>query len=117
MQTKDNKTRGKKLIYDAILVLTLLVLGLSALLIFKSCAREGREVSVSVNGEEVAAYPLDINGRYELNGGTNTLVINDGEAYMESAECPDKICVNYGKISRTGESIICRPNKVVVTVR
>ena len=117
MQAKERENRGKKLIYDAILVLALVAIGLSALLIFKSCASEGREVSVSVGGEEVAVYLLEADGRYAINGGTNTLVIKDGEAYMESAECPDKICVNYGKISRVGESIICRPNKVVATVR
>ena len=117
MQTKENKTRGKRLIYDAILVLALLLVGLSALLIYKSCASGGVSVSVSVGGEEVAVYPLDIDARYAINGGTNTLVIKDGEAYMESASCPDKICVNYGKIRLMGESIICRPNKVVVTVR
>ncbi len=117
MQTKENKTRGKRLIYDAILVLSLLLVGLSALLVYKSCASEGVSVSVSVGGEEIAVYPLDVDARHVIGGGTNTLVIKDGEAYMENATCPDKICVNYGKISRTGESIICRPNKVVVTVR
>jgi hypothetical protein len=117
MQTKENKTSGKKLIYDAILVLSLLLVGLSAFLIYKSCASEGVSVSVSVDGEEIAVYPLDVDARYAINRGTNTLVVKDGEAYMESASCPDKICVNYGKIRRVGESIICRPNKVVVTVR
>ena len=117
MQTKDNETRGKKLIYDAILVLALLVLGLSALLIYRSCAGAGREVTVAVDGCEVAAYPLDINARYELNGGTNILVVEDGAAYMESASCPDKICVNFGSVSRVGESIVCRPNDLIVTVR
>ena len=117
MQTKEKGSRGKRLIYDAILVLALLVAGLSALLIFKSCASEGVSVSVSVDSEEVAVYPLGVDARYAINGGTNTLVIKDGEAYMESAECPKKICVNYGKINRVGESIVCDHNKVVVTVR
>lgn len=117
MQTKDNIQRGKKLIYDAILLLSLLVVGLSALLIMRSCRTPGATVSVSVNGEEVAEYSLYQNGTFELNGGTNILVIENGEAYLSSASCPDKLCVNYGKISRVGESIICRPNKVVATVR
>ena len=117
MQTKENKSRGKRLLYDAILVLALLVAGLSALLIFKSCAKEGSSVTVAVGGEEIASYSLSIDARYELNGGTNTLVIKDGEAYMESATCPDKICVNFGRVSRVGESIVCRPNDLIVTVR
>ena len=116
MQTKDNGMRGKRLIYDAILALALLVVGLSALLIIRSSSDLGASVSVRVSGEEVASYPLDVDGAYELNGGTNILVIEGGEAYVSSASCPDKICVNYGKISRTGESIICRPNDLIVLI-
>ena len=117
MQTKEKVSRGKRLIYDAILVLALLVAGLSALLIFKSCAKEGSSVTVAVGGEEIASYSLDIDARYELCGGTNILVVEGGEAYMESATCPDKICVNFGRVSRVGESIVCRPNDLIVTVR
>ncbi len=117
MQTKDNKTRSKHLIYDAILVLVLLVLGLSALLIFKSCAKVGTYVSVSVGGEVVGEYPLSLDAYYELNGGTNILVIKDGEAYMTEADCPDKKCINMGRVSRVGESISCRPNRVFITVK
>ena len=36
---------------------------------------------------------------------------------MEWADCPDQICVSHRKISRDGESIICLPNQVVVTIQ
>ena len=35
---------------------------------------------------------------------------------MTKADCPDKLCVNQNAVSKNGESIICLPNKVVVTV-
>ena len=35
---------------------------------------------------------------------------------MESADCPDQICVRQKAISKEGESIICLPNKVVVSI-
>ena len=117
MQTKENHSRGKKLIYDAILVLALLVAGLSALLIFKSCAEEGSSVTVAVGGEEIASYSLNINARYELGGGTNILVVENGEAFMESATCPRQMCVNFGRVSHVGEAIVCNHYNIVVTVR
>ena len=43
-------------------------------------------------------------------------MIKDGEARMEWADCPDQICVDHRAVSRNGESIICLPNQVVVTV-
>ena len=36
---------------------------------------------------------------------------------MEEADCPDLLCVHQKAISKEGESIICLPNKVVVTIR
>ncbi len=35
---------------------------------------------------------------------------------MDKADCPDKLCVKQGKISKSGESIICLPHKVVVKI-
>ena len=71
---------------------------------------------VAVNGEKVAEYSLSENGTYPLNGGTNILVIEDGAAFLEEANCPDKLCVKQGRISRTGQCITCLPNRLTVTV-
>ena len=45
-----------------------------------------------------------------------TVEIKDGEAYMLEASCPDQLCVDQNEISYDKESIICLPNKIVVTV-
>lgn len=79
----------------------------------------GDYVQVEVDGEVVETLPLDTDTVYEIeteNGGTNTLVIQDSSAKMTEANCPDGICMNHSKISRSGESIICLPHKVVITV-
>ena len=64
----------------------------------------------------MARYSLSDSGRYELNGGTNILVIEDGAAYMLEADCPDHICVSQGKVRYAGQCITCLPNKLTVTV-
>ena len=77
-------------------------------------------VVVSVDGAEVASFPLDENRIYEIAGydeGHNTLIIQDGEAYMSEASCPDHLCMGMGKISHAGQSIICLPNRVIVEIR
>ena len=38
------------------------------------------------------------------------------EADMKEADCPDKLCVHQKAISAENESIVCLPNRVVVTV-
>ena len=89
---------------------------LVSLLLFLRGGKEGSEVRVMVEGKEIGVYSLSKDGEYSLNGGTNTLIIKDGKAYMTDADCPDKLCVRQGKISRNGETITCLPNKLTVTV-
>lgn len=36
---------------------------------------------------------------------------------MIEADCPDKLCVHQGYISRVGEVLVCIPNKVVVEIK
>ena len=107
---------NKKMIADIILIAAVLVIALSVFLIVELSRKEGAFVRVSVNGERVAEYSLSVEGEYSLNGGTNILVIENGEAYIKWADCPRQICVKDGKISRTGERITCLENRVVVEV-
>lgn len=94
----------------------MLLIALALLLVVELTKEEGARVVVKVDGKEIAEYSLTVDGKYELNGGTNTLVIENGHAYLSDANCPDKLCVHQGKISRTGEVITCLPNKLTVTV-
>ncbi len=79
---------------------------------------EGDRVEIKQNGKLCATYPLSENRtvKLEYNGGYNLLVIEDGEAYIKEASCPDKLCVNQGRASKNGESLVCLPNKTTVTV-
>ena len=113
-ETTNNSPRLR---YDIILISALLAVALAVLLFTSLTRRQGNLVEVEQNGALVATYRLDVDGEYPLNGGTNILVIKDGEAYLSYADCPDKTCVNTGKIHYVGESIICLPNKLAITVR
>ena len=76
-------------------------------------------VEVSVDGEVVEELDLSKNGEYVISGypnGTNTLIIEDGEAYISDATCPDRICIYQGKISSSGEMIICLPNLMIAKI-
>ena len=44
------------------------------------------------------------------------LVIKDGKAEMKSAICPDKICVKHRPIDKSGQTIVCLPEKIVVKI-
>ena len=38
------------------------------------------------------------------------------KASIEEANCPDKICVNHRAIHYSGDSVVCLPHKLTVTV-
>ena len=107
---------GKKRLADFILIALLLLLALVCYLLFSGSGSHGSVAVVCVNGEEVARYSLAEEGRYELNGGSNILIIRDGCAWLEDADCPDKLCVRQGKIELYGQCITCLPNKLTVTI-
>ena len=120
MKMKDTGVK-RKIRNDIILVLCLLliaVIGLAYLYLFRDT---GDTVKVTVDGNQIGIYSLNENMTKDIITGEkgenlNRLIIKDGKAYMETATCPDGICVNHNPIFRDGESIVCLPNGVVVTI-
>ncbi len=107
----------KKYRLDIIIIAAILLVSLSLLLIVTLSKEEGSVVVVEIDGATVATYPLDKNAQYSLNGGSNVLVIEDGVAYMNYSNCPDHTCEKTGKIRYVGQTIICLPNKIAVTIK
>ena len=102
------------ILIGAILGAILLVFGITTLI-----KEDGAYVVVRVDGEEVERYSLSKDGEYELNGGTNTLRIENGEAWMSEADCPtlgNTRCTAHRKIKYTTEWIWCQYNKVLLTI-
>lgn len=77
----------------------------------------GDTVTITVNGEFYKSVPLnrDTEIVVESEFGKNTVIVKNGEVYVEGADCPDKLC-QKDKISKNGESIVCLPNRLSVTV-
>ena len=108
---------NKKLLADAILIASLLIIGLSVFLVVTLTREDGAVAVVTVDDVVVGEYSLSVDGEYLLNGGTNILEVKDGKAYITYASCPDGLCKNQGKVSMTGERIVCLPNKLMVEIK
>lgn len=92
--------------------------GLSYLFLAKSGEQAGNRIVITVDGKKYGAYALDLDREIEIKGGIgkNIVVIEQGQAYMKEADCPDQYCVRQGKISGGNESLVCLPHKLVVEV-
>lgn len=108
----------RRLRNDILLIAVIFAVALIGFLVFKSTMKTGDYVTVSINGVEKYRYSLSENIQTDIITGENTnrLVIDGGKAYITEADCPDKICVGHRGISKTGETIVCLPHKVVVAV-
>lgn len=106
---------------DLILILILLAICLSVFGIWKIRHRTaGAQAVVTVNGKVYGTYSLSESQKIpiRIHGTTaNVLQISDGYAKMTEADCPDKLCVHQGRIHAEGETIVCLPNKVVVSIQ
>lgn len=104
---------------NVLLLLALLLAGGILALVLLLGAKSGATVEVRMAGKTVASYSLQKNQTIELEGegGSNTLVIEGGKAWITEADCPDGLCLGMGKISSAGQSIVCLPHKLVVEVK
>lgn len=118
-ERKETRVIGlaiKKYRTDVVVIVSLLLLSAIVLLVVFLTRQEGARVTVTVDGVTVGEYPLSLDATYELRNGANVLTVEDGRAYMSYSSCPDHLCENTGRIKYVGETIVCLPNKVTVTV-
>lgn len=99
---------------DRIIIAVIAVMVLCSCIIYFLPRHKGKTVQIKQNNELVYSYPLNENRTVELDN--NVIEIKNGKVFMKSAECRDRICVKTGEISNTGQSIICLPNRVSITV-
>ena len=123
-QVIGNEQNGSGRIHlrnDIVLMIVLLVaVGAGALYLFVFRG-SGDMVKVTVDGELYGVYALSQNRTEDIRTGDdgsrlNRLIIRDGRAYVETATCPDGICAAHRPVFRNGESIVCLPHRVVITV-
>jgi hypothetical protein len=111
---------GKKMGWQDYLFLgTLLVLGIVLTAGIYCFSRTGSQIVITVDGQPYGTYELDEPQRIEVtldDRVANLVVIENGTAHMESADCPDELCVSQGTISKSGQTIVCLPHRLVVEV-
>lgn len=103
---------------DVILIAALLLAAGVLALWLGLTRRAGGVARVQIDGETVLELPLDQDTQVVLGEGehTNTLVIEDGAVQVIAADCPDQVCVRQGAVRYNGESIVCLPHKLIVSI-
>ncbi len=105
--------------YDLILAGAVLMTAGVLLFLQKSGEDGPAEVVVYQGRERIASFPLEEERTEEFlspEGGRNVLVIAEGRARIQEADCPDGLCIRQGWISRDGQTLTCLPNQLQVII-
>lgn len=108
------KTRICKADYFITSILILITILLSTIFFKK---KQGDYVQLtSPSGTYI--YPLNKNAEYTLQGilGDTVVKIEDFEVKIISSPCPNKHCITFGAISKTGDFNACLPNGISMTI-
>lgn len=107
--------KGDIIVSLALLAISLLMaFGLSQI----GTKSSGQILRIEKNSELYKEVSLDKDQEIIIDDGVhyNKIVIKDGVATMEEANCRDQICTHMSPISIDGETIICLPNRIFLEV-
>lgn len=68
-----------------------------------------------MNGEVICTLPLDKNTAYITPTG-HEILIKDGKAFVNTSPCQDHICTHSPPISSVGQSLVCLPYRLVLSI-
>lgn len=105
---------------DILFLAVLMLVGI-AITIWIFFPRQGNATHLEVrqNGSVIMTLPLDTDTEQTItdkNGGTNRFRIENRSVIMLDADCGDHTCIHTGRISRSGESIVCLPHRLALQI-
>ncbi len=102
-----------------VILLVILISSSAAMLFFSPSHAAGSApasvVNITKDGKTYGTYSIYDNKT--IDTGSNIIVIENGQVYMKSSDCKNQICVHTGRISRPGQTIICMPNRIAVSIK
>ena len=95
-----------------------------ALLTRYTLARQapGRKAEVVQDGKVLYTIDLDrVTQPYTFTvedpeGGCNVVSVKPGSICVETADCPDKICVHTGRVTLPDQPVVCLPHRVTARI-
>lgn len=121
MTSKRSQPELKPKPLDALVVLAVLLLGVAAAWLTYGGENSGAlTATVKHRGQVVARVELSslteektvsIDGAYHL-----TVTLDKTGAAVTDSDCPGQDCLHTGRITRAGQSIVCLPEQVIVTL-
>ena len=101
--------------FEAVII-GIILLGSIAAAVIMNRSGGGTRTAVIRCGDVRQELSLDKDGSFRFEGIDAGFEVKNGKIRMTEVPCPDKICEKTGYIGSSGQSIICVPNKIMVSV-
>ncbi len=104
---------------DIIAIAVVFILALVFFTIYRLyMGNDGSYAEIIYDGQIIERLPLNEDNEYIPEINNNIIIeIKDKKIHFKHSNCPDKICVNTGWLSRPGQTAVCLPNKISVVVK
>lgn len=103
---------------DVILIICILFISLFFILILNSKNKKDNIAKVYYDNKLIKQINLNKNNTYEVKGynGTVKLEVKNNKIRVIEEKSPLHLCSKYGYISKSYETIVCLPNKIVIEI-
>ncbi len=107
--------RGDKIL----IIIILAIIGISLFQILKP-DKTNKILVIRSDGKVIKQINLNTSKDTEFvvksREGHLTVEIKNGKVRVINSTCNDKLCIKEGWISRSGESIVCLPNRISISI-
>lgn len=111
MSTKINK-------HDLLLIIIIIIISGIFILINKLNSKDGNIAKVYYDSKLIKTIDLSKNEEYTVKGynGEVKIKVKDKKIKVIEEKSPKHLCSKQGYISKSYETIICLPNKIVIEI-
>ena len=106
---------------DIIIILIILAISLLSWITYNLVfADQSAKAEIYYYSELVETIDLDsgIDRIFSIPQDENVIfhIYKDGNISFEESDCPDKVCINAGKLNTVGQFAACLPNGIIIKI-
>ena len=104
---------------DLFLCIGLMLSSLLFMWMIKHGQTRGDTAEIYLDNQLLYTVSLNETRHIILDGSVGQVEVNidKGDIWIHEVTCPDQICKKMGRINRSGQVIVCVPNKIVILVK
>ena len=78
----------------------------------QNSAKDADGVNIYKDGKLISTLDIDKDTEYQID--SLKIKIENSTAFISESDCKCKTCIGFGRLSKTGQTAVCLPNKVTI---